>query len=252
MSAAALTGRVALVTGSSRGIGLAIAQALHREGCRVVLNGRDAMALAAASAQLPGAMAVAADVQSAAEAERLVVESVAACGPLDIVVCNVGSGRSVPPGEETPDEWQRIFALNLWSATHTVEAASAAFGAGGGAIVCVSSICGIEVVPGAPVTYSCAKAALNAYVRGMARPLAARRVRINAIAVGNIDFPGSVWERKRAADPQGVAQLLARDVAAGRLGTVADVAELAVYLASDRADFATGAVWTLDGGQTRG
>ena len=116
-------------------------------------------------------------------------------------------------------------------------------------IVCVSSICGLEVVPGAPVTYSSAKAALHAYVRGISRPLGKMGVRINAVAPGNILFDGSVWSRKLAEDAGAVRNMLEYDVSLARLGTPRDVAELVAYLASPRASFATGGVWTLDGGQ---
>jgi len=245
-----LTGRRALVTGSSRGIGRAIAEVLHAEGCRVVLNGRTAEDLAAAKADLPGAVAVTGDVTRADDAQRVVAESVAALGPLDILVCNVGSGRSVPPGDETHEEWQRIFEVNLWSTTNTVEAARKML-ASGAVIICVSSICGIEVVPGAPVTYSAAKAALNAYVRGMARPLGEHGIRIHAVAPGNILFDGSTWSHKLSEDADLVEDMLQRDVALSRLGTAREVAELVAYLASPRASFSTGGVWPLDGGQLR-
>ena len=246
-----LSGKTALVTGSSKGIGRAIAEALQAEGCRVAINGRNADDLAVAAAAMPGAVAVAGDVARPGEAQRVIAESVKALGSLDILVCNVGSGRSVPPGEETPEEWQRVFALNLWSTTNSVEAAREALAASKGTIVCVSSICGLEVIPSAPVTYSAAKAALHAYVRGIARPLGREGVRINAVAPGNILFDGSVWSRKLADDPQAVKAMLDKEVALGRLGTPRDVAGLVVYLASPRAGFATGGIWTLDGGQTR-
>ena len=179
-----LHGKTALVTGSSRGIGLAIAELLHAEGCHVALNGRDSETLGAVAARLPGAVTVAGDVSQPDKAQRVVNDAVGALGRLDILVCNVGSGRSVPPGSETYDEWQRMFALNLWSTTNSVEAARAALSASGGAIVCVSSICGLEVVPGAPVAYSAAKAALNAYVRGIARPLGRQGVALHTAAWG--------------------------------------------------------------------
>ncbi len=246
-----LQGKVALVTGSSRGIGLAIAQALHAQGCQLVLNGRDQARLDAAAALLPGAIPVAADVSTADGAQRLVQAALQGAGRLDILVCNVGSGRSVPPGQENADEWQRVFALNLWSATNTVEASRAALKASRGSIVCISSICGMEVVPGAPLTYSAAKAALNAWVRGVARPLGLEGVRINAIAPGNMLFEGSVWERKLQEDAGAVEAMLRREVALGRLGTPEDVARLAVFLCSPAAGFATGAVFTVDGGQVR-
>ncbi len=244
-----IAGKTALVTGSSKGIGRSIAEVLHSEGCRVALNGRDANNLALTAAHLPGAVAVAGDVTRPEEAQRIVAEATAALGRLDILVCNVGSGRSVPPGEETHKEWQRIFALNLWSVTNTVEAARDALVASSGVIVCVSSICGLEVVSGAPVTYSAAKAALHAYVRGIARPLGRQGVRINAVAPGNILFDESVWSLKMAEDADAVQAMLERDVALASLGTPRDVADLVAYLASARTGFATGGVWTLDGGQ---
>jgi 3-oxoacyl-[acyl-carrier protein] reductase len=244
-----LSGKTALVTGSSRGIGRAIAEALCAEGCQVAVNARNADRLQTCASAIGAAVAIVGDVANPLEARRVVDETVRVLGGLDILVCNVGSGSSVPPGDETYEEWQRVFALNLWSTTNTVESAREALAASCGVIVCVSSICGLEVVPGAPVTYSAAKAALHAFVRGIARPLGKVGVRINAVAPGNILSDGSVWSRKLVEDSDAVQTMLGRDVALARLGNSQDVAELVVYLASPRTAFATGGVWTLDGGQ---
>jgi NAD(P)-dependent dehydrogenase (short-subunit alcohol dehydrogenase family) len=245
-----LNGKTALVTGSSKGIGKAIAELLHAKGCCVALNGRNASDLATTTAKLDGAIGIVGDVTQPVEAQRIVADVLSAFGSLDILVCNVGSGHSVLPGKEFHDEWQRVFALNLWSTTNTVEAAKDALLASKGSIVCISSICGLEVIPGAPVTYSAAKAALHAYVRGIARPLGTYGVRINAVASGNILFDGSVWSKKLVEDQPAVEQMLQREVSLGRLGEPGDVAQLAVYLASPVSAFATGQIWTLDGGQT--
>ncbi len=118
-------------------------------------------------------------------------------------------------------------------------------------MVCISSICGLEVIPGAPVTYSAAKAALHAYVRGIAKPLGQQGIRINAVAPGNILSEGSVWARRLVEQPAAVQQMLDREVALGRLGTPQEVAELVAFLASPRAAFASGGIWQLDGGQVR-
>ena len=244
-----LAGKAALVTGSSRGIGLAIAEAFHSEGCRVAINSRNPEELANVAARLPGAIAVAGDVTESTDAQFVVSEVLKSFGKLDIVVCNVGSGQSVSPGEETPEEWQRVFGINLWSATNTVAAARDALADSKGAIVCISSICGLEFIAGAPITYSAAKAALHAYVRGIARPLGKQGVRINAIAPGNILFDGSTWSLKLKETPTSVLTVLKRDVALNRFGTPQDIASMVVYLASPRAGFASGGIWALDGGQ---
>ena len=246
-----LTGKSALVTGSSKGIGLSIARLLHEEGCRVALNARTCQELEIAKASLSGSIGIAGDMSSQKEAQRVVSQVSEAFGGVDILVCNVGSGRSVPAGCENYEEWQRVFALNLWSTTNTVEAARGALASSKGVVVCISSICGLEVIPGAPLTYSVAKAALNAYVRGLARPLGKQGIRINAIAPGNILFEGSVWANKLAEDPKTVNEMLEKDVPLSCLGSPNDVANLVAYLASPRSAFATGRIWTLDGGQVR-
>jgi NAD(P)-dependent dehydrogenase (short-subunit alcohol dehydrogenase family) len=246
-----LSGKAALVTGSSRGIGRAIAEALCAQGCRVAINGRNPDEVRATASALRGALAVPGDVTETHAARSVVEQTLAGFGALDIVVCNVGSGRSVAPGAEDNAEWQRVFATNLWSTTNTVEASRNALASSRGVIVCVSSICGLEAIAGAPVTYSAAKAALHAYVRGIARPLGKQGIRINAVAPGNILFGESVWQRKLRENPVGVQEMLEREVPLERLGTPEDVAALVAFLSSPRSGFATGAVWRLDGGQVR-
>jgi len=244
-----LVGKNALVTGSSKGIGFAIAEFLHSEGCCIVLNSRTKVELLDAATKLPGAFVAPGDVTYPQGAQSVVKNALEQVGELDILVCNVGGGHSVPPGQETAEEWQRVFALNLWSTTNTIEAAVQTLSRQQGSIVCVSSICGLEVIHGAPVTYSAAKAALHAFVRGISRPLGKKGIRINAVAPGNILFKGSVWERKLNEDAKTVEQMLLKEVSLGELGTPKDVAKTVAYLASPVAKYATGSIWTLDGGQ---
>ena len=216
-----LTGRVALVTGASRGIGLAIARALAAEGASVALAARGADGLMTACREIGGnASFHVADVTDPSAALVMTQEVEKRWGRIDILICNVGSGTSVPPGQETAAEWRRVMDMNLFAATNAIEAARPVMRRGNGdrAIVCISSICGLAAL-GAPVTYSAAKAALNATVRGLARPLAVDGIRINAVAPGNIVFEGGTWARKLAENQAGVDDMLAREVSLRRLGT---------------------------------
>ena len=195
-----LDGKRVLVTGSSRGIGLKIAQKFSHEGCKVVLNSRAEIPRATIDlAQAYGG--VAGDVSSERGARAVVESSLDMLGELDILICNVGSGKSVPPGQENREAWTASFDTNFFSTAFVVQAAAGPLGLTNGVIICISSICGSEVVPGAPVTYSVAKAALNAYIKGISRPLGDQGIRICGISPGNIMFEGSVWDSKVKEDP---------------------------------------------------
>jgi len=245
-----LNGKTALVAGASRGIGLAIAAALAAEGCNLALAARGREGLEAAATALAAPVSLhGGDVSDAGQAKAAADAAASRWGGIHVLVCNAGSGRSVPPGTETEAEWRRVLDVNLFTSLNMIAAARPHMRPGG-AIVCLSSIAGLAAL-GAPVAYATAKAALNAAVKNLARPLAQEGLRINAIAPGNILFAGGTWDRKLAEDRAGVEAMLAREVALGRLGTPEEIADLAVFLASPRAAFITGSILVADGGQLR-
>lgn len=247
-----LAGKLVLVSGGSRGIGAAISEAFVREGSKVMVTGRSPESLRAIARLLGGACEThVCDATDPRQAAATIAAVEAKHGSLDVLVTCAGSGTSVPPGEETPDEWLRVMGINLLSATNMVEASVPLLRRSRIAtIVCISSICGVEAL-GAPVTYSAAKAALSMAVKAWSRPFGKMGIRINAVSPGNIFTTGGTWDRKTQADPDGVAAMLSREVPLGRFGTPDEIANTVVFLASPRAAFVTGSNVVADGGQTR-
>ena len=166
-----INGKTALVTGSSKGIGESIAQNLSVEGCNVMLNGRNSHSLQRAMKTMKSKTDYfVADVTKPDECKLLVEHTIEQFGKLDILVCNVGSGRTVQQGKETLNDWIEMFRVNLFSAINTIKAAEKYLKKSYGTIVCISSIAGIENT-GGPVTYSAAKSALNTFVHNESKKL---------------------------------------------------------------------------------
>jgi 3-oxoacyl-[acyl-carrier protein] reductase len=241
-----LTGKRVAVTGGSRGIGRAVVEAFLQQGAQVLAIARNQPDLDIL-ARAEGCRTLAADLSNEGGAAALHRAVCDMFGMLDVLVCNVGSGRSVPAGEETAAEWRRMLDINLFPTVLALEACRDLL-AEGGAVICVSSIASQRAL-GTPVPYAAAKAALDALVINSARSLAGRGVRIVGVAPGNIVSPGSVWERKSAEDKLGVIDMLQREVPLGRLGAPKEVADVVVFLASRPAGFITGTIVTVDGGQ---
>lgn len=242
---------VAIVSGGSRGIGRTIARSLIADGVNVAIAARGDDGLKDAREEFGDRCSTHAfDVEKADECERLISEVVSAWGHVDYLITCAGSGKSAPPGMETADEWRRMIDVNFLSATNMISYALPELRKRKGSIVCISSICGHEAL-GAPVTYSASKAALNAMVNGLSRPLGLDGVRINAVSPGNIYFEGSVWEAKSKDDPLGVQQMLETDVPLGRLGIPEEVADAVCFLLSRKASFISGERLAVDGGQLR-
>jgi 3-oxoacyl-[acyl-carrier protein] reductase len=250
-----LTDKVGIVTGSSRGIGKAIAMGLAAEGCLVTLCARedDTLDRAAAELRATGAKvcAVTADVGRPEDPGRVVDATLQAFGRLDILVNNVGGARTAGPFLETADSaWQTAVDLNMMAAVRFSRLVVPEMQkVGGGVIINISSIWGRET--GGTATYNAVKAAEISLAKSMARELAPLNVRVNSIAPGSIFFPGGSWDRRLRADPDGITAFIKREIPSGRFGKPEEIADVVVFLCSDRASWVTGACLNVDGGQSR-
>jgi 3-oxoacyl-[acyl-carrier protein] reductase len=241
-----LENKVCFVSGSSSGIGFAIGIKLLEEGAIVIFNSRSKKKIKTLE-KFVNADFISADVSSLSGCIKIENFIKKKYRKLDILVCNVGSGRSSPPGEENYAEWKRMFNINFFSATNLIESLKKLIN-DGGSILCISSICGIKVT-GAPVTYSVSKSALNAYIKNIAPYFAKTGVRINAIALGNIIHNNSVWKKKIDSNRSKVLKYLKNHVALSRLGLPEEAATFSAFILSPLAKFATGTIYTLDGGE---
>jgi 3-oxoacyl-[acyl-carrier protein] reductase len=251
-------GRRVLVVGASAGIGRATARMLAEEGARVAMAARGAEALDAAHAELSaqhGANRVwrmAGDMTRTADIDRIVAACESGFGPIFGAVANVGLSPS-PLGFDVDDDvWEAGLDQNLNSAFRFARATLSRMAARReGALVFISSIAGIGAL-GSPVVYAATKAAVNHMSTALARFAGETGVRVNAVAPGNIIFPGGSWEAN-ATGPRAEAwaRWIRREVPLNRYGTPQEIGDVVTFLIGARASFINGAVIVVDGGQTR-
>jgi 3-oxoacyl-[acyl-carrier protein] reductase len=246
-----LTGKAALVTGASRGIGAAIAAGLAAEGCRVAVVARGDEELAGLADRLRAGGAdvlpLVADLTEPPAAAQVVGAVEERFGRLDILVNNLGGGTA-GDGDEA---WLATLDVNLLQAVRCCRAAIPGMKERrSGVILIVASISGWMVGGGMP-SYNVAKAAEIMFARTLGRDLAPFGIRANSISPGSIMFPGGGWARAAADDPTRIADFVARDMPRGRFGAPEEIADVAVFLCSDRAALITGADIHVDGCQLK-
>ena len=251
-----LKDRVAIVTGSSKGLGFASARALVAEGSRVVICARTPDALQEARRRLveiahdDHVLAVVADVSHENGVRLLIDRTVEIFGGIDVLVNNVGVGKG---GSllDTPDElWREAIDYTLMPAVHASRLAVPHMQRrGGGAIIMIASIYGREA--GGRMTYNVVKAAEISLAKSLAQQLAPMNIRVNSVSPGSILFEGGSWWKRQQDDPAGIAEFVKRELPFGRFGRAEEVGDVVAYLASSRASWISGTSVVVDGCQSR-
>jgi 3-oxoacyl-[acyl-carrier protein] reductase len=249
-----LDGKVAMITGASKGLGRAMAQALAAEGVKLSICARGAQQLEQAVAELKAGgakvLANAADVNDGSAMQAWVASTVKQFGGVDVLVNNAGGARVGSLAQLDEAAWRDAFDLNFFSAVRLSRLCAAEMEKrGGGSIINISSIYGREA--GGPLTYNASKAAMISFTKMLARELAPKAVRVNSIAPGSILYPGGIWEDLFKANPAFEKDFVAHEFPAGRLGRPDEVSYAVVMLASPRASWITGTCVPVDGAQGR-
>jgi 3-oxoacyl-[acyl-carrier protein] reductase len=244
-----IEGKVALVTASTRGIGLAIAQALAREGARVAVVARTEADVRRIASEIPG-FGVVADLTTDEGCTRSVEETNAKLGPIDILVNNYGARAGRSWQDTGVEEFETAFRGNVSVSLRMARLVlPGMLERGWGRVVVITSVWGREA-GGAPA-YNAAKAAETSLVKSLAREVAPRGVTVNGVAPGSILWEGGGWHRRQQADPQGIAEYVRREMPMGRFGTVEEVADVVAFVCSRQASLLNGASIAVDGASGR-
>jgi 3-oxoacyl-[acyl-carrier protein] reductase len=256
-----LKGRVALVCGSTKGLGRAVARALAQEGARVAVNGRTPDTVAQAVRDLDeetgrAALGVPGDVSAPGEAERIVARVAHELGRLDILFCNAGGPPAAPFRDQPAEAWQRALELNLLSTIHLARAAVPIMRKREwGRIICLTSIAAKQPVPGL-ILSTTARAGVLGFAKSLADEVAPDGITVNVVCPGYIStertqelYTARAARERRTSDE--IAREVIRAIPVGRMGTPDELGAAVAFLASERAGYITGAVLQVDGGFTR-
>lgn len=246
-----LTGKNILITGGSKGIGKAIAQALVAEGANVSLAARGLDALEQTKKELDGQVAVfQADITNTNEREQLLKDFLEKNGTIDILINNAGGSNGGNVQETELNLFYEAMELNYFSAVHLSKLAVEHMKkSGGGSIIHITSVFGRE--SGGKVTYNNAKAALISFTKSLADEVIAFGIRVNSVAPGSILHETGNWKKRLEENPEQIQAFVKNEIPAGRFGSPEEIANVVTFLASEKASWVVGATLNVDGGQSR-
>jgi 3-oxoacyl-[acyl-carrier protein] reductase len=237
--------KVVFISGSSRGIGFFIASKLYQDGFDVIINGNNPKRLKQSSKKLGNCKYYLGDITNKTSIKTIFNKMNKKKIKLDVLICNYGNSEK----SKNDEDIDFAFKNNFFSATNTIQIFKNILN-NNAKIICISSICGVEIIKGAPLGYSVAKSALNSFVKFYADYLG-EKGSINSIALGNIFFEGSLWQKKLDSNPRKIKKYINNFVPNKKFGKIEDINEICNFLINQKNNYTTGSTFIIDGGQTR-
>ncbi len=239
--------RTIFISASSSGIGYHLAKKYLLLGYKLIINGQNLSKLKRASKRLNNCDYYLGDLTKENKIQTFVKKIKKKYGYLDILICNLGDSNF----KKNDKDFDFAFRHNFFSTVKLIENSKIIFKKERSKIICISSICGLESIDGAPVGYSVAKSALNFYIKLISRELANNGITINGIVPGNIFFKGSTWDLKMKKNPLKTKRYIKKHVPMGNFGSINDIFDICKMLTENNSKFLTGSLLKLDGGQTK-
>lgn len=245
-----LKNKKVLICGSTYGIGYDIANKFLEEGAKVIFTGRTKKRINYINSKKKNALAITCDFSQDKDIIELKKKVKDKFKNIDILVCNIGFGKSKPEFKENIDDWNNLININLMYAVRTIKLLSDLINTKNKpTIIFISSICGLEATP-APLSYSSAKAALNLFSKNLSNIYIKKNIRVNCVSPGNVLFKGSTWEEKLKKNKKKVLKIINDNVPIKRFAHPREISNVVVFLASEYSSFIVGQNIVVDGGQT--
>lgn len=235
------------ISGSSSGLGYFLAQEYRSIGYNIIINGNNLFRLKKASLSLGKCDYFLGDLTNKDIIKTLIIKIKKKYSYIDILICNLGNSNF----KKNNKDFEHALKYNFYTATNLIEYSKKILKINVSKIICISSICGVECIDGAPIGYSIAKSALNFYIKLISKELANKKITINGIVLGNMIFKGSTWELKIKNDPIKIKTYIKNNVPINSFGTPNDLFEVCKMISENRSNFITGSLFKIDGGQTK-
>ena len=239
--------KTVFISASSSGIGYHLAKEYKSIGYNVIINGKNLSKLKKASISLDKCSYFLSDLTDKNKIKVIIKKIKKKYKYIDVLICNLGSSNF----KKNNDNFEHALKYNFFSTTNLIDYSKTILKKNVSKIICISSICGVECIEGAPMGYSIAKSALNFYIKLISKELVNKNITINGIVPGNIIFEGSTWDLKIKKNPIKTKKYIKDNVPSNSFGTPKDIFEVCKMISENKSKFITGSLFKLDGGQTK-